>query len=139
MPWMDAGFRQCRSLRRKNMKILGKKQENQENRKKYVDQRKLCAEMSITKQKVYYSNLINTSENEQHTLFKIVNVLLDKNKTRSYPDHHENPQKLADDFNEFYLQKLKKIYLKTMKITKQLELHLLVLPWNHFIIQQLRN
>ena len=64
--------------------------------------------MSITKQKVYYSNLISTSENEQHTLFKIVNVLLDKNKTRSYPDH-ENPQKLAEDFNEFYIQNLKKI------------------------------
>ena len=64
--------------------------------------------MSITKQKVYYSNLINTSENEQHTLFKIVNVLLDKNNTRSYPDH-ENPQKLAEDFNEFYVPKLKKI------------------------------
>ena len=64
--------------------------------------------MSILKQKVYYSNLINTSENEQHTLFKIVNVLLDKNKTRSYPDH-ENLQKLAEDFNEFYVQKLKKI------------------------------
>ena len=46
--------------------------------------------------------------NNMYTLFKIVNVLLDKNKTRSYPDH-ENPQKLAEDFNEFYVQKLKKI------------------------------
>ena len=107
VPWMDEEFRTNRSKRRK-LEREWKKNKTNENRKKYIDQRKLCADMSIMKQKVYYSNLVETNKTNQNSLFKIVNNVLDNNKTRTLPDHSD-PVQLANEFNKYYIEKVENL------------------------------
>ena len=44
----------------------------------------------------------------QKTLFKIANTLMDKNECKVLPPHSD-PEILANDFNNFYVDKLRKI------------------------------
>ena len=89
-PWMDFEFKSCRSKQRKLEKIW-KDSKTEEN---YVEQRQLCAEVSIDKQKEYYS--------------KVVDDLLDRNKVRSLP-RHTNPIQLVNDFNDYYINMIEDI------------------------------
>lgn len=104
VPWIDTEFRnnrtKCRKLEKK-----WRKNKTDENRINYVNQRKLCAEMSIMKQRVYYSKIVEASCNNQKSLFKVVDNLLDKNKVRTLPEHTD-PLQLANDFNEYYIEKV---------------------------------
>ena len=104
-PWMDAEYKLNRSKRRKLEKESKK---NKEKRDAYVAQRKLCAEMVVNKQREHYSKIITEAGNDQKTLFKIANELLDKNKVRILPEH-DDPAKLANEFNRYYTEKIEKI------------------------------
>ena len=106
-PWVDTEFKQSRTLRRKYERKW-RRNKTEENRKKYVEQRKLCAEMSITKQQLYYTNLVDASANNQKSLFKIVDRLLDKTKERVLPSHTDS-LKLANEFNDYYIEKIENI------------------------------
>ena len=64
--------------------------------------------MSVAKQETFYAKVINDSGNDQKVLFNIVNNLLDKQKVRALPEHTD-PRKLADEFNEYYIEKIKKL------------------------------
>ena len=64
--------------------------------------------MAIRKQEHFYSGLISEAGGEQEALFKIANNLLDKKKVRTLPEH-DNPVKLANEFNTYYIEKIKKI------------------------------
>ena len=64
--------------------------------------------MAITKQKEYYSKIINGAGNDQKMLFKIANELLDKKKRRILPEHDDSV-KLANEFNKYYVEKIEKI------------------------------
>ena len=75
VPWIDTEFKRCRSLRRKYERIW-KKNKTEGNRERYVVQRKLCAEMSIFKQREYYSKLVDASSDRQRSLFKMVDTTL---------------------------------------------------------------
>ena len=99
-PWMDAEYKSNRIKRRKLEKKIKR---NKENRDEYIKQRKLCAEMAITKQKEYYSKIINGAGNDQKMLFKIANELLDKKKRRILPEHDDSV-KLANEFNKYYVE-----------------------------------
>ena len=96
-PWIDAEYKFNRRKRRQ-LEKLNKK--NKEKRDKYIIQRKLCAEMAITKQKEYYSKIINGAGNDQKMLFKIANELFDKKKRRIMPEH-DGSVKLANEFNKY--------------------------------------
>ena len=105
--WMDLEFKQNRSLRRK-LERKWKMQKTDTNREAYVKQRNLCAEMCINKKKQYYSKIISEAENDQKRLFSIASEVLDRNKVKVLPEY-EDPVKLANSFNEYYVDKIKKI------------------------------
>ena len=103
-PWMDEEFKTNRRTRRK-LEKKWKNQKTEENRLNYVAQRKLCAEMSVAKQESYYSWIVEKAGNNQKTLFKVVNNLLDKEKVSTLPEHTDS-LKLADEFNDYYTKKV---------------------------------
>ena len=103
-PWMDSEYKSNRCNRRKLEKTW-KGDNTEENWTAYVEQRQLCAEMSLTKQKTHYSKVVDEAGNDQKCLFKVVNYLLDRTKVRSLPEHTDSIQ-LADDFNDYYIKKI---------------------------------
>ena len=103
-PWMDSEYKSNRCKRRKLEKAW-KGENTEENWTAYVEQRQLCAEMSLTKQKTYYSKVVDEAGNDQKCLFKVVNDLLHRTKVRSLPEHTDSIQ-LANDFNDFYIKKI---------------------------------
>ena len=82
--WMDYEFIQSRTKRCMLEKVW-RKQKSEINRKNYVDQRNLCAQLAIDKQQSYYSKLVEKSSHSQNSLFKIVDELLDKKSERILP------------------------------------------------------
>ena len=87
---------------------MWRKSKTAENRTKYVNQRNLCAELSITKQESYYSKLVEASSNNQKSLFKVVDELLNKKNEKILPAHTD-PLKLANEFNDYYIEKIDKL------------------------------
>ena len=104
VPWADTEFKEARRERRR-LEKKWRKNKTDENRQLYVEQRERCAEMSIVKQKAYYSKIVNETGNDQKSLFNVVNNLLDKNEVRILPEHID-PVTLANEFNEFYIKKV---------------------------------
>ena len=92
--WMDAEYKQCRSLRRK-LERKWKNSRTEENRNNYINQKKVCTEMAISKQTNHYSQLIQKSSGSQSNLFKLANNLLDKNSEKILPAH-DDPKQLAN-------------------------------------------
>ena len=105
--WIDVGFMKSRSKRRKLEKIW-RKNKTDENRKNNVEQRNLCSQLSFPKQQTYYSKLVDASSDNQKSLFKIVDELLDKKSKQILPTHTD-PLKLANEFNEYYVEKIDKL------------------------------
>ena len=105
--WIDEEYRKSRRERRK-LEKLWKKNRSEINRERYVEQRRKCAELSVTKQKIFYSNIIDSSSGNQNSLFKIVEKVLDRKSQRILPDHTD-PVKLANEFNKFYIDKITKL------------------------------
>ena len=66
--------------------------------------------MSSRKRSQYYSSLIKDCKDNQGSLFKIVSQILDKNKhSGTVPQYETNLKTLANDFNQFYVDKVAKI------------------------------
>ena len=106
-PWMDAEYRKNRTMRRKLEKDW-KKKRTVESRNDYIEQKRICTEMALTKQTKYYSQLVEGASNSQRSLFKVANELLDKNKKKILPTHSD-PKTLANDFNNFFVEKVRLI------------------------------
>ena len=68
----------------------------------------ICAEWTLTKQANHFTKIVNDAGKCQKTLFKIANEMLDKTKERVLPSY-DDPKKLADEFNHFYINKVTKI------------------------------
>ena len=49
--------------------------------------------------------MVDETGNDQKSLFKLVNDLLDRNKVRS-SHRHTDPIQLANDFNDYYINKI---------------------------------
>ena len=100
-------FRDNRRKRRR-LEKKWRKNKNEEDRKEYIEQRKVCAELSASKQNEYYTKLVDDAGNDQKSLFKVANHLLDKGKTRVLPEHTD-PLQLANRFNKYYIDKIDKL------------------------------
>ena len=105
--WMDQEYCKCRALRRRYER-LWKKNRIDVNRDNYVKQKNHCIELAVTKQKIHYTKLIEENGKCQKSLFKMANELLDKNSKKVLPSHEDSKQ-LANDFNQFYVDKVLKI------------------------------
>ena len=62
----------------------------------------------MVKKHEYYSKIVTNAGNDQKTLFSVANELLDKGKVRSLLEH-DDPIKLANEFNKYYIEKIEKI------------------------------
>ena len=105
--WFDQEFKKARALRRK-LERKWRKSRSIEDHNRYIEQRNLCAKLSLTKQESYYSSIIESSSNKQKSLFKVVNEVLDKKEDRILPTHND-PIKLANKFNLYYIDKIDKL------------------------------
>ena len=76
--------------------------------RKYIEQKELCAKMALEKQRNYFTKRIDDAGSCQKTLFKLANDLLDKSSERVLPTHSD-PKELANNFNDFYINKVQKI------------------------------
>ena len=116
--WQDSEYRAERALRRKYEREWKKSIKKSGNTKGperdvYVQQRKKCAILASLKRSQYYRNLIQNSDGDQGSLYKIVSEALDKNKSSAtLPQFHNQPTKLANRFNTFYTDKVKNIRAK---------------------------
>ena len=59
----------------------------------------ICAEWTLTKQANHFTKIVNDAGQCQKTLFKIANEMLDKTKEERVLPSHDDPKKLADEFN----------------------------------------
>ena len=105
--WIDEEYKKERAERRK-LERKWKKSKSDEDREQYVQKRNLCAKLSLTKQEKYFSSIIESSNNQQKTLFKVVNEVLDKKAERILPAHTD-PVELANKFNQYYIEKIDKL------------------------------
>ena len=118
--WMDQEFKSSRALRRK-LEKKWRKDKSEENRLRYVEQRNLCAQLSLKKQECHYAKIIQEAGNDQRSLFKVVNKVLDRNETRALPDHNDSTE-LANQFNEYYIQKIGNLRKTIPEDSKGLEI-----------------
>ena len=122
-PWMDTEYKQNRAQRRR-LEKKWKKSKLANDREAYISQRKTCSTMSLYKQKIYYSKVITEAGNNQKELFKVVNEVLDRKKIKSLPEHSDSKQ-LADEFNQFYIDKIVKLRKTISTDIKQvLDIHI---------------
>ena len=104
-PWIDSEYKINRALRRR-LETKWKKSKLKADKREYVSQRKLCANMCDEKRSVYLKNLIASKKGNQRALYSIVNNLFDKNKSSGILPEHEDSKVLANKFNNFYIDKV---------------------------------
>ena len=115
VPWQDSEYRSERALRRKYERVWKKSvvqhgTRSGPERDLYVQQRKKCANLATSKRSQYYSKLIQNTDGDQGSLYKIVSNVLDKNKsTVTLPQCDNKPVELANRFNAFYTDKVQNI------------------------------
>ena len=105
--WIDQEYiaeRQARRKFEKEWKRLGTSDSHQ----KYIQQRDRCILLANSKQRLFYSNLIASSDN-QSVLFKTVSELWNKKNTKSLPANNGNMTTLANGFNDFFSEKIQSI------------------------------
>ena len=107
--WIDEEYKEQRRIRRKCERDM-KKYNTEEAMRKYVRQRDYCVVLCNTKQRSFYSNLVNSTDN-QHSLFKTVSKLWNKPKKKILPSNCSASQ-LANDFNTFFVKKIRDIRKK---------------------------
>ena len=88
----------------------------------YTQQKKLCMELALEKQTKYYKKILKDAGSCQRTLFKVANELLDKNDERVLPFHTDS-KALANEFNQFYVNKVKKIRESIPEVTPDSSLY----------------
>ena len=106
--WMDAEYRHERALRR-GLERAWKASGIHEDKVNFLAQQKKCAQLVTTKRTQYYSDLIDKCDGDQRALFNIVNTVMDKRKTTGKLPQFSNPKTLANQFNNFYSNKVLKI------------------------------
>lgn len=115
-PWMDNEFQNARKKRRRLYKQW-RKSRSAEHREEFVQMKSSVDELSKEKRRSFYHNSISQASNSQKELFKITNNLLDKDKQSVLP-YSENPEHLANQFNNFFIEKIEKIRNNVVKSEK---------------------
>ena len=105
--WMDQEYKDARAKRR-SLERTWKKSKEENDYLSYVEQRNVCAQLSIAKQETFYAEAINSSGSKQKSLFAVVEKLLDKKDPRVLPTHTD-PVALANNFNNYYIDKIDKL------------------------------
>lgn len=106
--WMDQEYILARAQRRKLYKQFCKNR-TPINRQLYTNQRTLCSNFVTAKRTNFYKAKMNQCGKNQKKLFKLVNSLLDNNKNKNILPDSSDDTKLANDFNNYFVEKIQKI------------------------------
>ena len=71
----------------------------------YVEQRDYCVVLANQKQRMFYRDIL-ASTNNQSVLFNTVSELWNRKKVKALPSNNGNMKILADDFNNFFTDKV---------------------------------
>ena len=106
--WFDHEYILARAKRRR-LEKHSKSTGIPDDRCAYVRQRNLCTHMARQKREGYYSGEITARAGDQKALFNFSKSLIDKNqKSVQLPDH-SNDLDLANEANQFFIDKVQKI------------------------------
>ena len=112
--WLDGEYKKARANRRR-LERKWKSSGLNSDKIAYFNQRDNCVDMANDKRTVYFNELIEINKGNVQALFKMANKIFDKNSgSRSLPQH-ENATSLADQFNNFYSEKVQQIRKKIPK------------------------
>ena len=103
--WFDAEY----LLERKKRRSLERKYKLNKttgNKQLLSKQRDKCYALVTIKRDNHTRHIIEQCKGNQGELFKCIPKLLDKQRTSVLPDHKGNPKQLAEDFNNFYIDKV---------------------------------
>ena len=106
-PWFDSEYKKQRSLRRKAERKWRKtRDERDEIFFREAEERTL--EMINFKKQQYYRTKIEDANGDPRMIYQVVNQEFDRKCQPPLPDA-EDLEKLAQDFNNFFIEKIKKI------------------------------
>ena len=71
-----------------------------------MEQCNVCAKLSNAKQEIFHAEVINSSASKQK--FGVVDKLLDKKDARILPSH-TNPVAVANNLNNYFIDKIDKL------------------------------
>ena len=100
-PWMDAEYVEARALRRRYQRTGDKDGYNR--------QRRHCSHLAFVKHKAWACREVEEASDDPQQLFKVLNRLLDKDQQSPQLPDHTDPIILANDFNNFFVNKINAI------------------------------
>ena len=106
-PWFDTEYKNQRALCRKAERTW-RKTKNYHDEIYYLDMVLDTSIMRNLKKKQYYHSKIDKNANNVKALYNVVNAELDRKRESPLPDT-DNIEKLATDFNNFFMDKIKGI------------------------------
>ena len=114
-PWMDMNIIKEKKIKRKYERKW-RSSKLYVDKLIYKDQKKKYDKLLNTSHRKYLSNLVLDNQNDPKTLFKLINSLLTNNKKNLLPEHTSEKQ-LAEEFSEYFLEKVAVIYKNLRDIT----------------------
>ena len=115
-PWMDMNIIKEKKIKRKYERKW-RSSKLCVDKLRYKDQKKKYDKLLNTSHRKYLSNLVLDNQNDPKTLFKLINSLLTNNKKNLLPEHTSEKQ-LAEEFSEYFLEKVAVIYKNLRDIIK---------------------
>ena len=108
-PWIDSYYQSERSKRRKLEKKY-KRTKSLIDWNNYRAQSIICRNLVKSQRMQFYDVTFDKIEGDQKALFKFVNEITDSKKTdKKLPTHISDPTVLANQFNNFFIEKINKI------------------------------
>ena len=108
-PWFDSEYIELRRLRRRSERRAKSVNATIEDRIAYREASRACTALALSKKKSTFSRMIEKSDSNPKTLFKLVNNALDRKQEKQLPDYTPDMQILTSDFNNFFSKKIEKI------------------------------
>ena len=109
-PWIDEELRNLRKKRRTAERDFRSDKSNQTNRQKWLRLKNEFNSLAAIKQCAYTKKSLRSSSGDMKTLYKKVNRLLGT-PSPDLPEH-KDPSTLAEDFKEFFHEKINNIRQK---------------------------
>ena len=93
-----------RNLRRAEKKY--RRNKNEENHTEFKRLRQIKCNLVTSAKRLYYRSKLSNCGNNSSKVFNYLNQLLGKNKNTSVLPYHSSSIKLANDFKQFFIQKI---------------------------------
>lgn len=109
-PWFSAEIREARKKRR-CAELRWQRKKTDERHKEFVEARNYVTSLIRKTKRAYYNNKLKESENDSKALYGVMNEITG-NKTEEILPDNDNKEELANDFADFFIQKIEIILSK---------------------------